>query len=70
MTEKTEYQRQKVALYGTDLLGMAKAAQAGLDYERVNGRPSLDVIGFRIDGKYYSVKFNKASISVWENDES
>lgn len=59
----------KTTLYGDDLIGMAKAAEAGRNYQRVNGTPSLNVIGFRIDGKYYSVKFNKAGIAVWENDD-
>lgn len=59
----------KTTLYGEDLAGMAKAATAGREYLRVNGMPSLNLIGFRIDGKYYSVKFNKAGISVWENKE-
>lgn len=59
----------KVVMYGSDLEGMAKAARAAQNYERVNGAPSLNVIGFRIEGKYYSIKFNKAGISVWENGE-
>ena len=57
----------KTTLYGENLQGLAKAAQAGRDYQRVNGTPRPQpVIGFRIDGAYYSVKFNKAGISVWE----
>lgn len=59
----------KVVMYGTDFHGMAKAADAAVSYERVNGLPSLNVIGFRIDGRYYSVKFNKAGISIWQNDD-
>lgn len=59
----------KTTFYGDNLEGMVKAANAARNYLRVNGMPSLGVIGFQIEQKYYSVKFNKAGVAVWENKD-
>jgi hypothetical protein len=64
----------KVILHGIDdLTGMAKAAESAMAYEAghrsTDGTDKLKDMGLRRDGKYYSVRFNKASVSVWRNEE-
>jgi len=58
----------KIILHGeVELDRMAKAATAALDYLREHGFETPKLLGLKIDGVYWSVKFNKASISVWRN---
>jgi hypothetical protein len=59
-----------VILHGTiDISGMAKAAEQAMAYEAghrsVDGTDKLKDMGLRVDGKYYSVRFNRTAISVW-----
>lgn len=63
----------KVILHGHEnLSGKAKAAERAMAYEAghrsADGTDKLKDMGLRIEGKYYSVRFNKASVAVWEND--
>jgi hypothetical protein len=62
-----------IILHGIDdLPGMAKAAESAMAYEAghrsKDGTDKLKNLGLRVDGKYYSVAFNKASISVWRSE--
>lgn len=64
----------KIILHGIDnLAGMAKAAESAMAYEagqRSNdGTDKLTDLGLRVDGRYYIVRFNKSSVSVWLHDE-
>ncbi len=64
----------KVILNGIDdLPGMVKAAERAMAYEAghrsKDGTDKLKDMGLRVDGKYYAVRFNKSSVSVWRNDE-
>lgn len=60
----------KIILHGTvDVSGMAKAAEQAMVYEAGHrsgdGTDKLKDMGLRVDGRYYSVRFNKSSVSVW-----
>jgi hypothetical protein len=64
----------KVILHSiTDLAGMVKAAEQAMAYEAghrsTDGTDLLKDMALRVDGKYYFVRFNKASVAVWRNDE-
>lgn len=58
---------------GPGLLGMVNAARDAMSYE-AKQRSSGDVdilkdMGFRLDGRFYSVRFNKSSVSVRHHTE-
>lgn len=57
----------KYILNGDDIDGMLRALREAKRFEARDGRPSGNLLGLRIDGKTYSVKWNKSGISVWEN---
>lgn len=59
-----------IILHGIlDVHGMAKAAEQAMAYEAghrsKDDNDKLKDMGLRVDGKYYSVRFNKSSVSVW-----
>lgn len=57
---------RKAILYGNDVMTLARIAQMARDSEYdILG----NIIGVVSDGKTYSVKFNKAGVSVWCNDD-
>lgn len=63
----------KIILHGiSDLSGMLKAAESAMSYEAghrsSDGTDKLKDLGLRIEGKFYSIRFNKASVSVWVNE--
>jgi len=63
----------RIILHGIDdLAGMAKAAESAMAYEAghrsTDGTGKLKDLGLRLDGKFYSVRFNKDSVSVWCNE--
>lgn len=57
---------RKAILYGNDVVALARIAQSMRDseYDKVG-----NVVGVVSDNKDYSVKFNKAGVSVWCNDD-
>ncbi len=64
----------RVILNGVaNLSGMLKAAEDAMAYEAgqrsADGTDKLKDMGLRRDGKFYSVRFNKDSVSVWWNQE-
>jgi hypothetical protein len=56
----------KIIMYGENVEGMAAALRAALRYQREDGMPSGRLMGLRIAGVVYSVKWGKASITVRE----
>lgn len=57
---------RKAILYGSDLSELAHVAASVRDSEYdVPG----NILGIVREGKAYSVKFNKAGVSVWCNDD-
>ena len=49
------------------LMRLAAAAQNAIEYEKKAGRPSGNLMGLRVNGLYYSVKWGKDSVTVWPN---
>lgn len=57
---------RKAILYGNDVVALARIAQSVRDSEYdIQG----NILGVVSDGKAYSIKFNKAGVSVWCNDD-
>lgn len=60
----------KFILRGDDLDGLARAAREALRVEQRDGRPSGNLLGLRVGGKFYSVKWLKWGLAVWANDDT
>lgn len=60
--------KMKTILYGDDLESLCLAAKSAIDHCNKEGVPSGSAMGLILgNGKAFSIKWNKRSITVYEN---